>query len=81
MNYHVEIKSPEDIQRYEDAFAEEVKTRGDEFKYYQDQYGEHPTERAAENKEISEKLGEIDTLTNIFTKLKEKVLGIVKPCA
>jgi hypothetical protein len=40
----------------------------------QDQYGEHPEERAAKNVEATEKLGDVQTLTNIFTKLKEKVL-------
>ena len=40
----------------------------------QDQYGEHPEERAAKNVEVVEKLGEVQTLTHIFTHLKEKVI-------
>ena len=37
LNYHVEIGNPEEIQKYEETFAEEVKTRGADFKYFQDQ--------------------------------------------
>ena len=37
LNYHVEIANPEEIQKYEETFAEEVKTRGADFKYFQDQ--------------------------------------------
>ena len=37
LNYHVEIGNPEEIQKYEEAFAEEIKTRGPDFKYFQDQ--------------------------------------------
>ena len=37
------------------------------------QYGEHPEERAVDNKEIVEKLGDVETLTNIFSNLKSKV--------
>jgi len=72
LNYHVEIGNPEEIQKYEEAFAEEIKTRGPDFKYFQDQYGEHPEERAVDNKEIVEKLGDVETLTNIFSNLKSK---------
>ena len=37
------------------------------------QYGEHPEERAVDNKEVIEKLGDVETLTNIFSNLKSKV--------
>ncbi len=42
------------------------------------QYGEHPEERAAKNIEVTEKLGDVQTLTHIFTNLKEKVRDILK---
>jgi len=46
--------------------------RGDEFKAYQDQYGEHPDEREAKLNQLTEKLGDITTLTTIYTGMKEK---------
>ena len=33
----MEIGNPEEIQKYEETFAEEIKTRGPDFKYFQDQ--------------------------------------------
>lgn len=57
----------------EDAFSEEIKSRGETFKYFMDQYGEHPEERAVKNVELDEKLQNVDTLTKIFGSLKEKV--------
>ena len=33
----MEIGNPEEIQKYEETFAEEIKTRGADFKYFQDQ--------------------------------------------
>ena len=61
----------------EDEFAEAIKSRGDDFKFYQDQYGEHPDERAVKNDEQSEKLADIQTLTTIYSGLKEKVITAV----
>ena len=57
----------------EDAFAEEIKKRGEDFKFYQDQYGEHPDDRVVKNDEVSEKMADLQTLTQIFGGLKEKV--------
>ena len=57
----------------EDEFADAIKSRGDDFKFFQDQYGEHPDERAVKNEELTEKLGDIQTLTNIYGGLKDKV--------
>ena len=57
----------------EDDFAEEIKKRGDDFKFFQDQYGEHPDDRVVKNDEVTEKLAEVQTLTQIFGGLKEKV--------
>lgn len=74
MNYHIELTNPDEVAKYEDAFAEEMKSRGEDFKYFQDQYGEHPEERAVKNEEVTEKLAEVATLTGIFGSLKEKVL-------
>merc|ERR1712045_706985 len=65
--------NPEEVHKFEDEFAEEIKKKGDEFKYYQDQYGEHPEDRAAKMELQTEKLEKVDTLTNIFNGLKEKV--------
>ena len=73
LNYHLEVKNPDEVSKLEDEFAETVKGRGDDFKFYQDQYGEHPDERAVKNDEISEKLQDVQTLTTIFGGLKEKV--------
>ena len=71
--YHLELKNPEEVSKWEDGFVEEIKKRGDEFKAYQDQYGEHPDEREAKLNQLTEKLGDITTLTTIYTGMKEKV--------
>merc|ERR1712223_1963258 len=72
INYHLEVKCPEDGAKMEEEFAEVIKARGDDFKFYQDQYGEHPDERAVKNEEQTEKLAEVMTLTSIYSGLKEK---------
>merc|ERR1712170_4941 len=63
INYHLEVKCPEEGAKMEEEFAEVIKARGDDFKFYQDQYGEHPDERAVKNEEQTEKLAEVMTLT------------------
>jgi hypothetical protein len=73
LHNHLEVSCPEDVAKMEEEFAEVVRKRGPEFKFFQDQYGEHPEERAAKNVETNEPLGEVQTLTHIFTSLKEKV--------
>merc|ERR1711936_156322 len=73
LQYHLEISNPEEVHKFEDGFAEEIKKRGEEFKFYQDQYGEHPEDRAAKMELLTEKLAKVDTLTSIFNGLKEKV--------
>lgn len=73
LHHHLEVSLPEDVAKMEEEFAEVVRSRGPDFTFFQDQYGEHPEERAAKNVEATEKLGDVQTLTNIFTKLKEKV--------
>lgn len=73
LNYHLEVTDPNGVSKMEDEFAEELKKRGDDFKFYQDQYGEHPDDRAIKNDEVVEKLADVQTLTNIFGALKEKV--------
>merc|ERR1712168_1387982 len=72
LNYHLEVKNPDEVSKMEDEFADVIKGRGDEFKFYQDQYGEHPDERAVKNEELTEKLADVQTLTTIFGGLKEK---------
>merc|ERR1719259_285483 len=72
INYHLEVKCPNDVSKMEDEFADAIKSRGDDFKFYQDQYGEHPDERAVKNEELTEKLGDIQTLTSIYGGLKDK---------
>ena len=57
----------------EDDFAEEVKKRGEDFKFFQDQYGEHPDDRVVKNDEVTEKLADVQTSSQIFGGLKEKV--------
>ena len=74
LNYHLEVADAAGVSQMEDAFAEEIKKRGEDFKFYQDQYGEHPDDRVVKNDEVSQKLADVATLTNIFGGLKEKVL-------
>ena len=73
LQYHLEISNPEEVAKFEENFMEELKKRGEEYKYYQDQYGEHPEDRAAKMELLSEKMTSISTLTTIFNGLKEKV--------
>ena len=73
INYHLEVKNPDDVSKMEDELAEVVQGRGEDFKFYQDQYGEHPDERAVKNEELTEKLANVQTLTSIYGGLKEKV--------
>merc|ERR1711970_712288 len=72
INYHLEVKNPDDVSKMEDELAEVVQGRGEDFKFYQDQYGEHPDERAVKNDELTEKLANVSTLTAIYGGLKEK---------
>ncbi len=34
LNYHIELKNPDDVAKYEEAFEKEIKDRGEEFKYF-----------------------------------------------
>merc|ERR1719309_1790679 len=61
VNFHLEIN-----------IAEEIRKRGEDFKYFQDQFGEHPEERAT-NEEHTEKLTGVTTLNEIYAAIKEKV--------
>ena len=72
INFHLEINNPEETSKLETEFAEEVKKRGEDFKYFKDQFGEHPEERA-NNEEISEKLAGVTTLNEIYAAIKDKV--------
>merc|ERR1712079_660799 len=72
INFHLEMNNPEEVTALENAFAEEVKKRGDDFKFFKDQFGEHPEERA-NNEEITEKLAGVTTLNEIYSAIKEKV--------
>ena len=78
INFHLEINNPEETSKLETEFAEEVKKRGEDFKYFKDQFGEHPEERA-NNEEISEKLAGVTTLNEIYAAIKDKV-GFAKIC-
>ncbi len=73
MNYHLEVKEPENVSKMEDEFAMVIESRGAEFQFYQDQYGEHPDERAAANEIHKEKLEKVQTVSSIFQDLKAKV--------
>jgi len=72
INFHLEIDNPEEVTELEAKFAEEIRKRGDEFKFYKDQFGEHPEERAT-NEECTEKLDSVTTISEIYEALKEKV--------
>ena len=56
----------------ENDFAEEIRKRGEDFKFFKDQFGEHPEERAT-NDEMSEKLSGVTTLNEIYAAIKDKV--------
>ena len=66
------MNNPEDVTALENSFAEEIKKKGDDFKFFKDQFGEHPEERA-NNEEITEKLAGVPTLNEIYSAIKEKV--------
>jgi len=72
VNFHLEINNPEECTTLETELAEEIKKRGEDFKYLQDQFGEHPEERA-NNEELSEKLASVTTLNEIYAAVKDKV--------
>jgi len=72
INFHLEMNNPEDVTALENSFAEEIKKKGDDFKFFKDQFGEHPEERA-NNEEITEKLAGVTTLNEIYAAIKEKV--------
>lgn len=71
----MELTNPEDVDKWEEGFAEEIKRRGEDFKFYQDQYGEHPDDRLGKTEMQTEKLVDVQTLTTIFGGLKEKVIS------
>merc|ERR1711988_939077 len=72
LNFHLEINNPEECSQMETDFAEEIRKRGEDFKYYKDQFGEHPEERAT-NEEMTEKLTGVTTINEIYAAIKEKV--------
>merc|ERR1712123_522547 len=72
VNLHLEVNNPEECTTMENDFAEEIKKRGEDFKYYKDQFGEHPEERAS-NEELTEKLAGVTTLNEIYAAIKDKV--------
>ena len=78
INFHLEMNNPEDVTALENSFAEEIKKRGDDFKFFKDQFGEHPEERA-NNEEITEKLAGVTTLNEIYAAIKDKV-GVLEIC-
>merc|ERR1711872_852352 len=72
VNFHLEINNPEECSNLENDFAEEIRKRGEDFKYFKDQFGEHPEERAT-NEELTEKLTGVTTINEIYAAIKEKV--------
>jgi len=72
VNFHLEINNPEECSNLEGEFAEEIRKRGEDFKYFKDQFGEHPEERAS-NEEHTEKLAAVTTINEIYAAIKEKV--------
>merc|ERR1711936_264756 len=68
INFHLEMNNPEDVTALENTFAEEIKKRGEDFKFFKDQFGEHPEERA-NNEEITEKLTGVTTLNEIYAAI------------
>merc|ERR1711872_530966 len=72
VNFHLEINNPEECTSLENDFAEEIRKRGDDFKYFKDQFGEHPEERAT-NEELTEKLTGVTSLNEIYAAIKDKV--------
>ena len=37
INFHLEMNNPEEVTKLENDFAEEIKKRGEDFKYFKDQ--------------------------------------------
>merc|ERR1712241_1659082 len=72
INFHLEVNNPEECTAMENDFAEEIRKRGEDFKFFKDQFGEHPEERAT-NDEMSEKLTGVTTLNEIYAAIKDKV--------
>ena len=67
------ISNPEEVNKMEAEFIEEIQKRGADFKYFQDVFGDIPDDRSAKLEEKTEKLEKATTLSNIFGALKEKV--------
>ena len=71
------ISNPEEVNKMEAEFIEEIQKRGADFKYFQDVFGDIPDDRSAKLEEKTEKLEKATTLSNIFGALKEKVRKII----
>merc|ERR1712213_119553 len=72
LHQHIMISNPEEVNKMEAEFIEEIQKRGADFKYFQDVFGDIPDDRSAKNEEQTEKLAEVMTLTSIYSGLKEK---------
>merc|ERR1719210_806925 len=73
LHQHIMISNPEEVNKMEAEFIEEIQKRGADFKYFQDVFGDIPDDRSAKLEEKTEKLEKATTLSNIFGALKEKV--------
>merc|ERR1711976_1038176 len=73
LHQHIMISNPEEVNKIEAEFIEEIQKRGADFKYFQDVFGDIPDDRSAKLEEKTEKLEKATTLSNIFGALKEKV--------
>merc|ERR1711963_1205811 len=72
LHQHIMISNPEEVNKMEAEFIEEIQKRGADFKYFQDVFGDIPDDRSAKLEEKTEKLEKATTLSNIFGALKEK---------
>ena len=73
LHQHITISNPEEVNKMEADFIEEIQKRGADFKYFQDIFGDIPDDRGAKMEEKTEKLEKATTLSNIYGALKEKV--------
>merc|ERR1712029_64383 len=74
LHQHIMISNPEEVNKMEAEFIEEIQKRGADFKYFQDVFGDIPDDRSAKLEEKTEKLEKATTLSNIFGALKIRLL-------
>merc|ERR1712213_70269 len=94
LHQHIMISNPEEVNKMEAEFIEEIQKRGADFKYFQDVFGDIPDDRSAKLEEkpknlkrpplcptflvLSRKRGMILYLENMLAKLRPFVFHSLK---